>query len=76
MDKLYIKPAPGRAVRDPVTQQLLTADGEQKPRTPFWLRRLADGDVVVVTHGSGEAPPGTAAEPAPKKTRKNSEAEQ
>lgn len=60
MDKLYIKPAPGRAVRDPVTQQLLAADG----------------DVVVVTHGSGEAPPGTAAEPAPKKTRKNSEAEQ
>ncbi|ENU7298185.1 DUF2635 domain-containing protein, partial [Salmonella enterica] len=48
MDKLYIKPAPGRAVRDPVTQQLLAADGEQKPRTPFWLRRLADGDVVVV----------------------------
>ncbi|EHZ5883523.1 DUF2635 domain-containing protein [Salmonella enterica] len=76
MDKLYIKPAPGRAVRDPVTQQLLAADGEQKPRTPFWLRRLADGDVVVVTHGSGETPPGTAAEPAPKKTRKNSEAEQ
>ncbi|EEO8661634.1 DUF2635 domain-containing protein [Salmonella enterica subsp. enterica serovar Rubislaw] len=76
MDKLYIKPAPGRAVRDPVTQQLLAADGEQKSRTPFWLRRLADGDVVVVKRGSGKATTGTAAEPAPKKTRKNSEAEQ
>jgi hypothetical protein len=46
-DVLKIKPAPGRAVRDPVTMKPLAADGETKPRTSFWTRRLADGDVLL-----------------------------
>lgn len=48
MKTLRIKPAPGRLVRDPDTRELLSADGEEKPYTPFWCRRLNDGDVVVV----------------------------
>lgn len=49
MRTLLIKPAPGRQVRDPQTQALLSAGGEEKPFTPFWCRRLDDGDVVQVT---------------------------
>lgn len=45
-DVLNIKPAPGRTVRDPNTMKLLAEDGENKPRTGFWLRRLKDGDVI------------------------------
>jgi hypothetical protein len=44
---MNIKPKPGRLVRDPqtgrdVTGPLTVADGD-----PFWLRRLADGDVEL-----------------------------
>lgn len=45
-DVLKVKPAPGRAVRDPKTMKMLAADGETKPRNGFWLRRLAGGDVI------------------------------
>ncbi|BBQ83933.1 DUF2635 domain-containing protein [Kluyvera cryocrescens] len=47
-DVLKIKPAPGRTVRDPQTMKLLAVDGETKPQTSFWLRRLKDGDVLPV----------------------------
>lgn len=45
-DVLKIKPAPGRAVRDPKTMKNLDPAGETKPRNGFWLRRLACGDVT------------------------------
>jgi hypothetical protein len=45
MADLYLKPAPGRRVLDPVTHEPLAPEGEVKPRTGFWLRRLKDGDV-------------------------------
>lgn len=45
---MKIKPAEGRSVIDPVTKTLLSPDGEEKPETEFWLRRLRDGDVVPV----------------------------
>lgn len=48
-DEIFIKPAPGCAVRDPVTMALLAEHGEQKPRSPYWLRRLRLGDVVYVS---------------------------
>lgn len=35
-------------VRDPVTFIPLKADGENKPRSQYWLRRLRDGDVIEV----------------------------
>lgn len=49
-----IKPAPGLTVRDPVTTQPLAAKGETKPRNSHWLRRLSDGDVVVVTNTASD----------------------
>lgn len=42
----FIKPASGAKVRDPVTKQHLSADGENKPRSNYWLRRIASGEVV------------------------------
>ena len=45
---MRVKPAPGRAVRDPRTMTLLTDEGREVPdRDPFWVRRVRDGDVVV-----------------------------
>jgi len=45
-ETIFIKPAPGAKVRDPVTKQHLHAEGESKPRSNYWLRRLASGEVV------------------------------
>jgi hypothetical protein len=46
--KLIVKAAPGRRVKDPYTLRPLSADGESKPRSAYWTRRLQDGDVVEV----------------------------
>lgn len=43
---IFIKPAAGAKVRDPVTKQHLKAEGESKPRSNYWLRRVASGEVV------------------------------
>lgn len=48
MKTFFIKPAPGRMVRDPDTLDFLAPDGEEKPFTPYWCRRLDDGDVIVI----------------------------
>lgn len=43
-----IAPAvPGLVVRDPVTREPLSAEGEVKPMSTYWTRRQADGDVLV-----------------------------
>ncbi|NEW96642.1 DUF2635 domain-containing protein [Rhodopseudomonas sp. BR0G17] len=59
MQNFFIKPrtidgAPA-LVRDPLSGLPLDPAGDHKPRSPFWIRRLRDGDVI-------EAQP--AAEPA------------
>ncbi|AXF74865.1 DUF2635 domain-containing protein [Erwinia tracheiphila] len=54
MTELYIKPVPGLTVRDPDTYEPLAVNGEKKPCTGFWLRRLKDGDVVAVTAGTSK----------------------
>ena len=45
--KLYLKPKEGLTIRKPDGGKL-AAEGEQVSRTSFWLKRLADGDVVNV----------------------------
>lgn len=50
-DTLFVKPARDAAdqpllVRDPASGEPLAADGEMKPRSKFWLRRLAQKDVL------------------------------
>jgi hypothetical protein len=45
---MFVKPAPGRTVRDPHSMALLPADGrEVNDSDPFWLRRVRDGDVTI-----------------------------
>lgn len=48
-EKLFVKPAAGRLVRDPVTLQALSDDGAEVTRSSYWLRRLRDGDVEAMT---------------------------
>ena len=44
-----IKPkVAGKKVRDPITYEPLKAEGEEKPRNEYWLRRVLDGAVVKV----------------------------
>ena len=48
---LTLKPtAIGLVVRDPVTRLRLAAEGEDKTLDTYWYRRLAAGDVVIVTN--------------------------
>jgi len=46
---IQIKPAnKDVVVRDPITRRQLEAKGEAKPRSPYWVRRLNDGDVIEI----------------------------
>lgn len=51
METFVLKPSPGASVRDPVTLELLKDNegkGEQKPRSNYWMRRVADGTAIIV----------------------------
>lgn len=58
-----VRPAPGLKIRDPETGHYLPEAGQIVPRTPYWLRRLRDGDVVecVVIIGTAAMPAETEA---------------
>lgn len=43
---MFVKPAPGKMVRDPDLLDLLPEEGREVPSSDFWNRRLRDGDVV------------------------------
>ncbi|MDN7871268.1 DUF2635 domain-containing protein [Burkholderia multivorans] len=72
---MYVKPAPGVLLRDPVTKQLLSAapvEGVETTVVPasgmlvddydlYWIRRLRDGDAVRVTPAKSSAPVASAA---------------
>ena len=45
---MFVKPTAGRQVPDPVRGDRLPAEGRDVPRTQYWMRRLADGDVETV----------------------------
>ena len=38
----------GIILRDPVSRNLVTTDGIVVEKTPFWIRRLKDGDCVLI----------------------------
>jgi hypothetical protein len=57
---VFVKPKPGVYVRDPDTRQHLPESGREVQPSAHWLRRLADGDVVVIApipDSSGEVKP-------------------
>lgn len=66
MKNLFLKPAINEVgdpalVRDPLNAKPLDSAGEWKEATPFWLRRVRDGDVIDATKEK------LAAKPAPAK---------
>lgn len=44
---MFVRPAPGLSLRDPITRQILSPEGADVPETAFWLRRLRSGDVAL-----------------------------
>ncbi|WP_145521163.1 DUF2635 domain-containing protein [Yersinia mollaretii] len=52
---MFVKPTAGRSVRDPVKGTLLPEFGAEVPNSPFWHRRIHDGDVVQVVAQSAES---------------------
>lgn len=54
MRKIKVKPKKGLLVRDPHTREPLKAAGELKPRNTYWLRRINDADVLLVTESKKE----------------------
>jgi hypothetical protein len=58
---MFVKPAPGRLVRDPRSKQRVPETGIEVADTDtFWARRLADGDVVEVKSSAAPAAPKSA----------------
>ena len=79
-DRLFIKPAPQSdgqpplKVRKPVNGHL-AASGEWVNAESYWLRRIADGDVVVdstAVESATDGPVETASAPASTKPAKTS----
>lgn len=52
MKSITIKPIEGRLVRDPVTGREITEPTPVDGDDPFWIRRIADGDVAEVTNAA------------------------
>lgn len=48
MQTFILKPNHDLLVRDPLTADHLAEEGESKPRTSYWMRRLLAGDVQEV----------------------------
>jgi Protein of unknown function (DUF2635) len=50
---MWVKPAPGRTVRDPRSMAKLPDEGREVPDGDlFWVRRIRDGDVTVEEHAA------------------------
>jgi len=43
---MYVIPAAGLTVRDPISRKALPPEGREVPESTHWIRRLAAGDVV------------------------------
>ncbi len=68
-ETVFVKPADGRLVRDPVSRKPLADDGETKPRNSFWLRRIRCGDCIAQDVKRSAAKP-TQPDPKEPKTKK------
>jgi hypothetical protein len=55
---MYVYPKAGVRTRDPVKKDLLPESGREVPNgDPYWLRRIADGDVKVGKPAPAKAKP-------------------
>ncbi|MEF3068068.1 DUF2635 domain-containing protein [Pandoraea apista] len=54
---MFIKPAPGIKLRDPVTKEFIPESGQEVDDFDlYWVRRINDGDAVRVTSETAEPP--------------------
>ncbi|MFT4118690.1 DUF2635 domain-containing protein [Bradyrhizobium sp.] len=67
METARLKPAGEAKVRDPANKVHLATDGEEKPLTNYWRRRIAAGEVVIANEQAAKA-----AAPAPAKVAQKS----
>lgn len=67
--ELYLKPKEGLTLRKPDGSKL-AAEGERVPRTSFWLKRFADGDVLTVEEAQAAQADKEDVKPAAKATNK------
>lgn len=44
----YLRAVEGRLTRDPTTKVPLSAKGERKPKTSFYIRRVRSGDAEEI----------------------------
>lgn len=65
MSRKTVHPAEGRKVRDPETGQAILATGATIRWSPYWQRRLDDGDLCLVVD---PAPAPTPAKPSRKES--------
>lgn len=52
---MNVKPIEGRQVPDPARGDVLPPEGRNVEPSQYWLRRIADGDVVEVTETKAPA---------------------
>ena len=45
-ERVFIRPAPGKPVRNPRSKQLLPAEGAEVTWSGYWQRRLASKEIV------------------------------
>ena len=61
MQQAILKASDGLTIRDPETLRPLSEAGEIKPLNAYWLRRLAEGDVIEI-ESAAESPSAEAKE--------------
>jgi hypothetical protein len=66
---MKVKPRDGLKIRDPQRGDLIEPEGRTVPRTTYWLHRLRDRDVVVVTDEPAEETPAKVITKASRKSR-------
>jgi hypothetical protein len=55
---MYVYPVKGgEGLRDPVTRAIIPKEGREVPPDPFWLQRLAHGDVTLEAPEPEPEPP-------------------
>lgn len=63
MQNVFLKPAvPGAIVRDQHSFAPLKPEGEWKPLSSYWARRIRDLDVIPVEEVAAAAPPSAISE--------------
>lgn len=73
MTMIRIAPAQGRMLRNPDTGERIPAEGALVRRSPYWRRRLQDGDAVLMSPDADApqaAPVNPDAKPARARTAK------